>query len=261
MGSNQQAWEHPDRVVLLVEAGAAIYSALAGTTRPKGLDLHRVKDVDGAVRFCRERRPDVILLDRSAGSFSVDPTISKLKSDAATSTVPLMVVAEGQDEADALVAFALGADDYIVRPFSIRVMMARIKALSSRREVRGSLTGVIEYGPFSLNQGLHELRAEGREISLTPTEFELAKLILTAQGRVVRRAQLIKSVFGSGNDDRRIDVHMTALRKKLGPYASWVQTVRGIGYVCTNPPRRPAPEPVSAPSEAWGLPGPGGRRA
>ncbi|MCO6438652.1 MAG: response regulator transcription factor [Phycisphaerae bacterium] len=244
MGSTSQQWEQPERVVLLVEAGSTLHSTLSSAPRPRNLDLHRASDVEGAVRFCRERRPDIILLDRSAGGSSVDPALTRLKSDSATSSIPIMVVAEGQDEADALVAFALGADDYITWPFSIRVMLARIRALSARKDSQGARGGRIEYGPFTLIQSLHELRGEGREIQLTPTEFELARLIISAQGRVVRRSQLIKSVFGGGNDDRRIDVHMTALRKKLANLAPWIQTVRGVGYVCVHPPRRSSPEGV-----------------
>ena len=148
------------------------------------------------------------------------------------------------EESDELVGFALGADDYVRKPFSIKLLLARVQALLRREQALSETAHVLTAGPFVLDRGRHEVTVAGRAVMLTAMEFRLLGALMAARGRVLSRAQLIDAALGTGAavTDRTIDVHVAALRKKLAAGQDWLHTIRGVGYAFRNP----TPEPDKA---------------
>jgi len=141
-----------------------------------------------------------------------------------------MLTAKAEDE-DELVGFALGADDYIRKPFAMKLLLARVAAVLRRRETAAK-SEVLTAGAFVLDRGRHEVTVNGQRADLTATEFRILAALLNARGRVLTREQLIDQAIGQGAavTNRAMDVHIAALRKKLGEAASTIHTVRGVGY-------------------------------
>jgi two-component system phosphate regulon response regulator PhoB len=136
------------------------------------------------------------------------------------------------EETDIIVGLSMGADDYVTKPFSMKVLMARVAAVLRRKASLEPAQPVLAAGPVVIDQSKHEVTVSGRPINLTPTEFKLLSAIFSARGRVLSRDQLMDKAMGTDVfvTDRAIDVHVTAVRKKLGDFAWMVHTVRGVGY-------------------------------
>jgi len=192
---------------------------------------------DEAMTEINRRRPDLLLLDRMLPGVSGDELAAELRRNRATAGIPIVMLTAKAEEADQLVGFALGADDYIPKPFSMSVLAARVAAVLRRGEPSSDEPQGIVAGPFRLLPNYHELIVDGQSVSLTATEFRLLRTLMQARGRVLDRSQLIDSALGADVvvTDRTIDVHVTAIRKKLGPAAAWVQTIRGVGYAFRQP--------------------------
>ena len=196
-------------------------------------------DGDEALAAITKTVPDLVILDRMLPNTSGDEVLAQLMRDQRTVAIPVLMLTAKADESDELVGFALGADDYVTKPFSMKALLARVGALL-RRSQEGSSDGdksVLSIGPVTLDAERHSVIVEGVAITLTATEFRLLRAIMSADGRLRTRDQLIDSALGSSVAvvDRTIDVHIAALRKKLGPGAAWIQTVRGSGYIWRAP--------------------------
>jgi two-component system phosphate regulon response regulator PhoB len=189
------------------------------------------------------RRPDLIVLDRMLPGVSGDEVLAGLARDQATAGIPVLMLTAKAEEADQLVGFALGAADYVPKPFSMKVLLARIAAILRRAEAKSACDGQhddrLTAGPLTVCFSRHEALADGEPIALTVTEFRILAALMRAGGRVLSRAQLLDTAFGAGIvvTDRTVDVHITALRKKLAKHAAWVRTVRGVGYAFRQPGR------------------------
>jgi two-component system, OmpR family, phosphate regulon response regulator PhoB len=154
--------------------------------------------------------------------------LTELRCESATSAIPVIVLTARIHESDELVGFALGADDLLFKPFSIQLLLARVRAVLRRaiRPIHDSSR--LSIGPFTLSKERNEVIVGDEPLPLTRTEFQLLKEVLAAAGRVVRRDRLIERVFATTDStDRRIDVHMTNLRRKLRSAAPWIQTIGG----------------------------------
>ena len=168
---------------------------------------------------------------------SGDEVALRLRNDPRTARIPIIMLTAKADEADELVGFALGADDYVRKPFSIKLLLARIQALLRRHDAASSPADVLSAGPIVLDRGRHEVTLEGQPILLTATEFRVLRALMTARGRVLSRDQLIDASLGAGAavTDRTIDVHVAALRRKLVAAGHWIHTIRGAGYAFRAP--------------------------
>lgn len=230
-----------EKSVLVVEDERDLAELISFNLEREGYAARRAHTGDDAVTEARRQPPDLIILDRMLPGRSGDEVISELRKDAQTARVPVMMLTAKSDESDQLVGFALGADDYLTKPFSMKVLIARVHAILRRGEP--SETDVLSAGPFILDRDRFEARIDGDGVSLTATEFRLLRVLMAARGRVLDRSQIIDKVLGSGAvvTDRTIDVHITALRKKVGQSkggaeaAGWIQTVRGVGYAFRQP--------------------------
>jgi two-component system phosphate regulon response regulator PhoB len=223
--------------ILVVEDEADLADLLKYNMEREGYLCSTAADGTAALMEVRRMPPDLVILDRMLPGMSGDEVASEIKRQPRTATIPIIMLTAKAEESDELVGFALGADDYVSKPFSMKLLVARVSALL--RRARGSLVTeeVLTGGPISLDSARVELTVEGRPIALTAMEFRVLRELMAAGGRVLSRSDLIDRVLGTGVavTDRTIDVHITALRKKLGDAAAWIQTVRGVGYTFRQP--------------------------
>lgn len=226
------------KTILVVEDEADLANVLSYHLKREGYDCQLAADGQEALSAVQRRTPDLIVLDRMLPRVSGDDVAMRLKSDPRTANVPVVMLTAKAEETDELVGFALGADDYIRKPFSVKLLLARISAVLKRREAASESSEVLSVGPITLDRGRHDVSVDGESIVVTATEFRLLAALMGARGRVLTREQLIDAVLGFGVavTHRTIDVHVAALRKKLGSGAMWIHTIRGVGYAFRSPP-------------------------
>ncbi len=175
---------------------------------------------------------DLIVLDIMLPGMSGTDIAARLRSNPKTARTPIIMVTAKSEEVDQLVGLAVGADDYLTKPFSPKVLLARIEAVLRRSSSANPESRVLSMGQIVVNLDSHEAVVDGEVVKLTLTEFRLLACLLAERGRVLSRSVLITKAIGPGImvTERTIDVHLTALRKKLGAHADFIQTVRGVGY-------------------------------
>jgi two-component system phosphate regulon response regulator PhoB len=203
----------------------------------EGYACRHVQDGQSAIAALAQQVPDLVIMDRMLPFMSGDDLTRRLKRDPRTAGVPVIMLTAKAEESDELVGFALGADDYVRKPFSVKLLLARVAAVLRREDPAVHENETLRAGPVTLDRSRHEVRVAGAPISLTATEFRILRELMAASGRVRMREQLIDSVLGVGVavTNRTIDVHIAALRKKLGKAAGWIQTIRSVGYAFRAP--------------------------
>ena len=176
---------------------------------------------------------DLILLDVMLPGLSGYEFAQKLKTDIATNSIPIVFLSAMGAEDDKLHGFDLGADDYIPKPFSVREVLARIKAVLGRTSQAHSVIQELSYEGLKLNMVNKSVTADGEEIQLTKTEYEILKLFLEHRGQVFSRQEILDKVWPQGVvvSDRTVDVNITRMRKKIGRYSSCIVTRQGFGYL------------------------------
>lgn len=225
------------KAILIVEDESDLADVLSYHLEREAYTCRRARDGEAALAAVRHARPDLIVLDRMLPKLSGDEVATRLRRDPHTADIPIIMLTAKAEDADELVGFALGADDYVRKPFSIKLLLARIAAMLLRGRVTQPGGEVLSAGPVVLDRGRHEVAVEGQPISLTATEFRILAALMDAGGRVLDRGRLIDAVLGQNVavTDRTIDVHIAAVRKKLGRAAKCIQTVRGVGYTFRVP--------------------------
>ena len=199
----------------------------------EGYDVEMAHDGVAALERIRTAPPDLVLLDLMLPRMSGTEVAQQLRQDPRTVAVPILMLTAKSEESDIVVGLQLGADDYVTKPFSMSVLVARVAALLRRgSEPSGAAKSIIKVGPITIDQDRHEVEVGGVNITLTLTEFRLLVALAAAKGRVLSRNQLIDQTIGMDAvvTDRTIDVHLTALRRKLGEARNLIKTVRGLGY-------------------------------
>jgi two-component system phosphate regulon response regulator PhoB len=225
------------KLILIVEDEGDLAELLRYNLQREGYVCRCATDGRSAVAEAWRSPPDLVLLDRMLPGMSGDEVIVQLKREPRTAGVPIVMLTAKAEEADALVGFALGADDYVTKPFSMKLLLARIGAIFRRMEAADSPDQVLSGGGIALDPGRHEVTVNSEVVAVTAMEFGILRSLMAARGRVLSRAQLIETLLGAGAavTDRTIDVHITALRKKLADGGRWIQTVRGVGYAFREP--------------------------
>lgn len=219
--------------ILIVEDEADMAELVALRLQREGYRVEVVHDGAQALTQVRSAPPDLVLLDLMLPGMPGTEVAAQLRHDPRTSAVPIIMLTARSEESDIVVGLHVGADDYITKPFSMSVLVARIAAVLRRgRRSPPAGASVLQAGPLRIDVNRHRVEVNGTEVSLTLTEFRLLTAIVAARGRVLDRNQLIDQAIGMDVivTDRTIDVHMTALRRKLGPARRLIQTVRGVGY-------------------------------
>jgi len=222
--------------ILIVEDEADMADILRFNLEKEGYRCRRAGDGASAWAEIRKQAPDLIILDRMLPGGSGDEVATKMRGDPRTSSIPVLMLTAKAEDSDQLVGFALGASDYVTKPFNMKILAARVSSLL-RRPTQTAESESIVGGPITLDQSRFEVCVDGDAIPLTTTEFKILKTLMAAEGRVLARSRLIDLVLGQtvAVTDRTIDVHIAGLRKKLGSAKDWVQTVRGVGYTFRSP--------------------------
>ena len=161
----------------------------------------------------------------------------KIKSDKSLKDIPIIILTAKDDEVDKVVGFELGADDYVTKPFSVRELILRIKAILKRNATKHDVMEIDrEFGELKIDIESHEVFVDNQEVTLTALEFRLLQQLVDRRGRVQTRDQLLSDVWGYSADitTRTVDTHIKRLREKLGPIGKYVQTIRGVGYKFTR---------------------------
>jgi two-component system phosphate regulon response regulator PhoB len=187
-----------------------------------------------ALKAARKQPPDLIVLDLMLPAVDGLEVCRRLKSDSKTRDIPIIMLTAKSEEGDMVAGLERGADDYISKPFSPRVLTARVKALLRRREsqVRAELETTIDVHELSIHPGRHEVTLGGQPLELTYTEFALLQFLAKRPGWAYTRTQIVDAVKGEDYPvtERSVDVQVAGLRKKLGDFGSYIETVRGVGY-------------------------------
>jgi two-component system phosphate regulon response regulator PhoB len=198
-------------------------------------DHYRVlgtKSGEEGLEIAKKESPDLVLLDLMLPGMDGLEVCRALRADAQTRTIPIVMLTARTEEADVVSGLEIGADDYITKPFRPRVLVARLRAVLRRRSKEADGEPTLSYRDLRIDFARHEVRLRGNVLPLTLTEFKIIAVLAQAPGRVFSRYQILDGIRGQDSFvlDRTIDVHMAALRKKLGSYAGQIETVRGVGY-------------------------------
>ena len=222
-----------DATILLVEDEPAILELLAINIAQCGYCALRAHDAAAAMAHISRVLPDLILLDWMLPDVSGVELARRLRAEARTRDIPIIMLTARADERDKVLGLESGADDYITKPFSPRELKARIRAVLRRRAPQAS-DEVVSAGGLELSPATHRVSANGTAIDLGPTEFRLLHFFMTHTGRVHSRSQLLNHVWGDHVfvEERTVDVHIRRLRQALEPSGlnGLIQTVRGSGY-------------------------------
>ena len=189
-------------------------------------------DGDAALQIARREHPDLIILDLMLPVKSGREVALALKTETETKSIPVIMLTALSAERDVVLGLQIGADDYVTKPFSIEVLLARVAAVLRRRSGVQDESGVVRAGPITIDRARHVVEVDGAPVTMTLTEFRLLEALASAKSRVLSRDQLMARVMGPdiAVTDRTIDVHITSLRRKLGIHRDLVETVRGVGY-------------------------------
>lgn len=227
--------------ILIVEDDKVLANVLAYNLEQAGYEVTHVTDGAAAIQSATDECPDLIVLDLMLPLVDGFDVCRRLREDANTRDVLVMILSARAAEADQLLGFRVGADDYVTKPFSTKVLVERIKALLRRPEVDGSGSDVIDNQGIRVDRVRHRVVAGGNVLELTFTEFSLLEVLIRQPGRAFTRSELIDAALGDTIVmERTIDVHVLSLRRKLGRFADLIETVRGIGYRFREPERTEA---------------------
>ena len=223
----------PRTKILIVEDDRALAEAIEYNFVQGGYEVYCAHDGQDGLNQARSKVPALIILDLMIPVIDGLEVCRQLRAEALTRQIPIMMLTAKSEETDQLIGFSVGADDYVVKPFSVRIVMERAKSLL-RRHARtfgiGSEVWVV--AGVTIDRVKHRVSVDGEPIDLTPSEFRLLDTLIRQPGRAFDRSELIDSALGEDTLvlERTIDVHVRSLRKKLGARSDSIETVRGVGY-------------------------------
>jgi two-component system phosphate regulon response regulator PhoB len=226
--------------ILVVDDERDLVSLLDFNLRQAGFETVLATNGEQALQAVRRRAPDLVLLDLMLPDIPGTEVCRQLKSDARTKAIPVVMLTARGEELDRVVGFELGADDYVVKPFSMRELTLRVKAVLRRAAQPRSDRPPPEVGAIRVDVDEHRCYVAGEEVELTPLEFRLLTTLMTRLGRVQSRERLLTDVWEMSGEleTRTVDTHVKRLREKLGPARDLLETVRGVGYRLVDPSDR-----------------------
>lgn len=218
--------------IILIEDEEDIAALIKLQAELSGYLLHVEVDGINGYRAIEREKPDLVLLDIMLPGQNGFDVCRKIKSHPELKHIPVMIVTAKSEEIDVILGLELGADDYITKPFSPKVLFSKIKALLRRSKETESTSQTLSFGEFTLEPDRYLLKRGDTVISATLSEFGILKRLFLQKGKVLTRNQLLDDLHNDDSFvvDRNIDVHIASLRKKLGPNFDWIETVRGVGY-------------------------------
>ncbi|MCZ7644982.1 MAG: response regulator [Planctomycetota bacterium] len=220
--------------IVVIEDESDILELLEYNLSKEGYRVASARDGEDGLRKVRKEAPDLVLLDLMLPGLDGIELCRRLKSDPLTRSTPVMMVTAKGEESDVVLGLGVGADDYVTKPFSPKELLARVKAVLRRgplKEERNGKERIAREG-IVIDAGRHEVKIDGEPVPFTATEFRLLHFLAAHAGRVFTRDQLLGHVVRGDAFviDRNIDVHIRAIRKKLGPHRETIETIRGVGY-------------------------------
>ncbi len=226
--------------VLVVEDEEDIRELVSYNLLKEGYQVAGVASGEDALSAVESKAPDLILLDIMLPGLDGLRVCRKLKEDARYESIPVIMLTARGEEADVVAGLNMGADDYVTKPFSPKVLLARVQAVLRRAEAEGDGSDededeeseVVEIRDLKIHPGRHEVFVGGKRVELTATEFKLLHFLALRPGWVFTRQQILDGVHGDNYaiTDRAVDVQIVGLRKKLGDAGTYIETVRGVGY-------------------------------
>lgn len=223
-----------EKNILVVEDNLETRELLSYNLKNAGFAVRTAGDGVKALELASRARPDLVLLDvMLPGGLDGLEVCRRLKQDERTRMVPVIMLTALGDEVDRIVGLELGAEDYVAKPFSPRELLLRIKAVLRRAgTVADEAAEGFHAGGLVLDFAAHSVTVDGEPAALTSTELKILRELVRSKGRVLQRERLLDTVWDTDFDgtSRTVDTHMRRLRGKLGPYADWIETVRGAGY-------------------------------
>lgn len=219
------------KTIFVVEDDNAIAELIAYALRGEGFEVSTFGDGEQFLSAIKEQVPDMVLLDIMLPGFDGITILKRIRENAQTSAIPVVMLTAKSSEYDKVVGLDNGADDYISKPFGVMELLARVRAVLRRaggKEIEQSLI----IGELSLDPISHTAKLDNEILQLTLKEFELLRCLMEHKGQVLTRDNLLQSVWGYDfeGETRTVDVHVGTLRQKLGDYANTIETVRGVGY-------------------------------
>ena len=220
--------------ILIIEDEPDIRELLQYALEREGFEVTLASDGSAGLQMVRKQAPDLLLLDLMLPGLDGLEICRRLKGDPTTRAIPVVMVTAKGDEADIVLGLGLGADDYVPKPFSPKEVVARVRAVMRRAENSSADANirVVVRGELRIDPNRHKVFLGESEVALTATEFRILQHLATRPGRVFDREQILAAAVGPHTvvTDRSVDVHIRAIRKKLGERRDLVETVRGIGY-------------------------------
>ncbi len=222
--------------ILVVEDEADLREVLSYNLRREGFRVFLAGTGRDALESARARKPDMILLDLMLPDVDGLEVCRLVRQDPGIAGTPIIMLTAKSEETDVIIGLGVGADDYIPKPFSVKELVARVKAVMRRggHEQPEADRRAVRHGPLEIDPARHEVRVDGTYVQFTATEFRLLLFLVSRPGRVYERDTLLRRVLGDDaiRIERNIDVHIRSIRKKLGVHRNIVETVRGVGYKC-----------------------------
>ncbi len=224
--------------IVIIEDEPDIIGLVTHYLEKEGYRITAVRDGVKGFQQLKTALPDLLILDIMLPEMDGLEICRRVRADSKTAALPIIMLTAKGEESDKIVGLELGADDYLVKPFSPKELVARVKALLRRAERREAAPDRYVYGDLVLDPGRHEVRLKGREIVLTAKEFGLLERLLKERGRVLTRDALLDKVWGYDADviSRTVDVHIRRLREKIPLLKDRIQTVKPFGYKLKEEP-------------------------
>jgi two-component system phosphate regulon response regulator PhoB len=221
--------------VLIIEDERGLTQSLSWYFNREGYETHVAHDGQEGLRKAQTMLPDVVLLDIMLPGMNGLDVCRELRAGEKTRDIPIIMITAKSEETDQVVGYSMGADDYVAKPFSNKILLHKVKALLRRVEDSGEPGDVSEHQGVKIDRVRHRVTCNGEPLDLTPTEFRLLECLVRQPGRAFSRHQLMDTAIGEGSIvlERTIDVHIKTLRRKLaeaGGRGELIETVRGIGY-------------------------------
>jgi two-component system phosphate regulon response regulator PhoB len=225
--------------ILVIEDEPDIQQILEYNLREKGHKVFIAAKGEEGLRIARDKRPDLVLLDLMLPDIPGTEVCKTLKSDALTRNAQVVMLTAKGEEIDRVVGFELGADDYVVKPFSVRELLLRVQAILRRSQGEQEAAPGFQFGSLRVDREAHRVWAKDAELELTALEFKLLVTLYDRKNRVQTRAALLSDVWGIDADitTRTVDTHVKRLREKLGDAGVYIETVRGVGYRFADNPQ------------------------
>lgn len=217
--------------ILIVEDEPALTEVLSYNLQREGYEVATAHEGREGLRKAQTLLPSLVILDLMLPGLGGLDICRELRANARTASIPILMLTAKAEETDQVVGFAMGTDDYVTKPFSVKVLLQRIKVLLRRGHNPGPAGDVIEVADLRIDKRRHLVTCGEEPVSLTPTEFRLLETLMRQPGRAFTRHDLMEAAMSDVIVlERTIDVHVKSLRKKLGPTGQRIETVRGVGY-------------------------------